>query len=262
MVEGGSPYTNANLTMPSPGARNWPASPSMPGPSPASRHTVNSPGYQALHSPQKEGTFCIVTFVQCADKNIVTILKFVLRALYAPELLTSTDFKPKKCKTLWDIFFCFVSVMSPPSRMLPQRSWAASMPTMLSHDALTKLLTQGPVAGAPGIAPSVPCCPMERFLGSIFLRRHMQRVVQSEDSVRYMMITTVVLELSVHFHLTFGLVVLLQNTPLISYFTKVPTGTRKPGKMGRLFFSQGKVQEFFIRLEKSENFNPKYWKNY
>ena len=56
MVEGGSPFPNTNLTMPSPGARNWPGSPSMPGPSPASRHMVHSPGYQALHSPQKEGT--------------------------------------------------------------------------------------------------------------------------------------------------------------------------------------------------------------
>lgn len=64
--------------------------------------------------------------------------------------------------------------------MLPQRSWAASIPTLLSHDALAKLLTQTPLT-QPGGSPSAPCSPLERFLGSVFLRRHMQRLVQSDD---------------------------------------------------------------------------------
>ena len=53
MVEGGSPYPSSSLAMPSPGARNWPGSPSVPGPSPASRHGMaHSPAHPALHSPQ------------------------------------------------------------------------------------------------------------------------------------------------------------------------------------------------------------------
>lgn len=57
MIEGGgSPYpSSTNLTMPSPGPRQWPGSPSVPGPSPVSstRHaTAQSPGgHPALHSP-------------------------------------------------------------------------------------------------------------------------------------------------------------------------------------------------------------------
>ncbi len=69
--------------------------------------------------------------------------------------------------------------------MLPQRSWAASIPTLLSHEAFIKLLTQTPVSSTHGVPPSVPCCPLERFLGSVFLRKHMQRVVTSEESVSY-----------------------------------------------------------------------------
>lgn len=50
MVDGGSPFT-----MPSPGTRNWPGSPSVQGPSPVSRHgTATSPGHPALHSPQTQ----------------------------------------------------------------------------------------------------------------------------------------------------------------------------------------------------------------
>ena len=52
MGEGGSPYPNTSLAMPSPGQRNWPNSPSVQGPSPASRHGMApSPGIPTLHSP-------------------------------------------------------------------------------------------------------------------------------------------------------------------------------------------------------------------
>jgi len=55
-IEGGSPFpASSSLAMPSPGQRNWPNSPSVPGPSPASRHgTATSPGHPALHSPQTQ----------------------------------------------------------------------------------------------------------------------------------------------------------------------------------------------------------------
>ena len=50
--DSGSPYPSTSLAMPSPGQRNWPNSPSVPGPSPASRHgTVPSPSHPSLHSP-------------------------------------------------------------------------------------------------------------------------------------------------------------------------------------------------------------------
>ena len=70
--------------------------------------------------------------------------------------------------------------MSPPSRILPQRAWAAAVPTLLSHDGLTKLLTASML---PGHTQFLPASPLERFFACIHLRRHMQRVIQSETPV-------------------------------------------------------------------------------
>ncbi|XP_025098562.1 mediator of RNA polymerase II transcription subunit 14-like isoform X2 [Pomacea canaliculata] len=72
-----------------------------------------------------------------------------------------------------------VSVMSPPSRILPQRAWAAAVPTLLSHEMLTKLLTASPLQGT----QFLPASPLERFFACVHLRRHMQRVIQSETSL-------------------------------------------------------------------------------
>lgn len=78
----------------------------------------------------------------------------------------------------WCSYF-FVTVMSPPSRILPQRAWAAAVPTLLSHEMLTKLLTASTLPGT----QFLPASPLERFFACIHLRRHMQRVIQSEQSV-------------------------------------------------------------------------------
>lgn len=75
------------------------------------------------------------------------------------------------------VILSFLRAESLPSRMLPQRTWAASVPTPLSHDALCKLLTPVSVNG------QQPCCPLERFLASVFLRRHLLRIMQSADNV-------------------------------------------------------------------------------
>uniref|UniRef100_A0A673ZLK6 Mediator of RNA polymerase II transcription subunit 14 n=1 Tax=Salmo trutta TaxID=8032 RepID=A0A673ZLK6_SALTR len=55
----------------------------------------------------------------------------------------------------------------PPPRKLPQRSWAASIPTILTHNALHVLLLPSPTPClVPGLAGSYLCSPLERFLGS------------------------------------------------------------------------------------------------
>uniref|UniRef100_A0A8B9RLC8 Mediator of RNA polymerase II transcription subunit 14 n=1 Tax=Astyanax mexicanus TaxID=7994 RepID=A0A8B9RLC8_ASTMX len=55
----------------------------------------------------------------------------------------------------------------PPPRKLPQRSWAASIPTILTHNALHVLLLPSPtMCVVPGLAGSYLCSPLERFLGS------------------------------------------------------------------------------------------------
>uniref|UniRef100_A0A3B3VSJ1 Mediator of RNA polymerase II transcription subunit 14 n=1 Tax=Poecilia latipinna TaxID=48699 RepID=A0A3B3VSJ1_9TELE len=72
----------------------------------------------------------------------------------------------------------------PPPRKLPQRPWAASIPTILSHNALHVLLLPSPTpCMVPGLAGSYLCSPLERFLGSVIMRRHLQRIIQQELSI-------------------------------------------------------------------------------
>lgn len=69
----------------------------------------------------------------------------------------------------------------PPPRKLPQRSWAASIPTILTHSALHILLLPSTTPGVvQGLAGSYLCSPLERFLGSVIMRRHLQRIIQQE----------------------------------------------------------------------------------
>ncbi|XP_044073179.1 mediator of RNA polymerase II transcription subunit 14 isoform X4 [Siniperca chuatsi] len=72
----------------------------------------------------------------------------------------------------------------PPPRKLPQRPWAASIPTILTHNALHVLLLPSPTPClVPGLAGSYLCSPLERFLGSVIMRRHLQRIIQQEANL-------------------------------------------------------------------------------
>lgn len=70
------------------------------------------------------------------------------------------------------------AMISHTTRMLPQRAWAASIPTLLSHDAFDTLLTPNRPQGLPY---TVSLSPLERFLGSVYLRRNLPRLIQSES---------------------------------------------------------------------------------
>ncbi|XP_060079924.1 mediator of RNA polymerase II transcription subunit 14-like [Ylistrum balloti] len=126
----GSPFASSGLAMPSPGQRNWPNSPSVPGPSPVSRHgTATSPGHPALHSPQ-----------------------------------TMKDGEHSK-----------PGVMGHPSRVFTHRSWAASIPTLLSHNAFDTLLTP--------LGPGKVTSPLERFFGCVLFTRNLPRIIQNEENL-------------------------------------------------------------------------------
>lgn len=91
------------------------------------------------------------------------------------------------CICKWSYLFSFpkgsqtMPTNMPPPRKLPQRSWAASIPTILTHSALNILLLPSPTPGlVPGLAGSYLCSPLERFLGSVIMRRHLQRIIQQE----------------------------------------------------------------------------------
>ncbi|XP_048396504.1 mediator of RNA polymerase II transcription subunit 14 [Stegostoma tigrinum] len=119
---------------------NWPGSPQLPGPTLA-RIPGMSPANPSLHSPIPDVS-------------------------HSPRAGTSSQIVPTNM---------------PPPRTLPQRSWAASIPTILTHNALHILLCPSPTPGlVPGLAGSYLCSPLERFLGSVMMRRHLQRIIQQE----------------------------------------------------------------------------------
>ncbi|KAG8450511.1 hypothetical protein GDO86_002968 [Hymenochirus boettgeri] len=133
-----SPYT---MMSPSQRAGNWPGSPQVSGPSPATRMSGMSPANPSHHSPVPDVS-------------------------HSPRAGTSSQSLPTNM---------------PPPRKLPQRSWAASIPTILTHSALHVLLLPSPTPGlSPTLAGSYLCSPLERFLGSVNMRRHLQRIIQQE----------------------------------------------------------------------------------
>ncbi|XP_053165860.1 mediator of RNA polymerase II transcription subunit 14 isoform X3 [Hemicordylus capensis] len=135
------PSSPYTMMSPSQRAGNWPGSPQVSGPSPAARMPGMSPANPSLHSPVPD-------------------------ASHSPRAGTSSQAMPTNM---------------PPPRKLPHRSWAASIPTILTHSALNVLLLPSPTPGLmPGLAGSYLCSPLERFLGSVIMRRHLQRIIQQE----------------------------------------------------------------------------------
>ncbi|KAK5650997.1 hypothetical protein RI129_002026 [Pyrocoelia pectoralis] len=63
------------------------------------------------------------------------------------------------------------------SRVLPQKSWAGAVPTLLTHEALETLCCSSP---HPQGLIGQELAPLERFLGCVYMRRQLQRFIQSE----------------------------------------------------------------------------------
>ncbi|XP_029175200.1 mediator of RNA polymerase II transcription subunit 14 isoform X4 [Nylanderia fulva] len=66
------------------------------------------------------------------------------------------------------------------SRVLPPRSWAGAVPTLLTHEALESLCCSLP---HPSGLPGPDMSPLERFLGCVYMRRQLQRFIQTDDCV-------------------------------------------------------------------------------
>lgn len=67
------------------------------------------------------------------------------------------------------------------SRILPARSWAGAVPTLLTHEALDTLCRPSPHPQRE--IPGPEMSPLERFLGCVFMKRQLQRLISSEESV-------------------------------------------------------------------------------
>jgi len=65
-----------------------------------------------------------------------------------------------------------------PSRVLPQRLWAAAIPTPLTSKAFDELCRPSPL---PGSSSCGLVSPMHRFLGCVFMRRQLQHIIKSEE---------------------------------------------------------------------------------
>ncbi|XP_037511801.1 mediator of RNA polymerase II transcription subunit 14 [Rhipicephalus sanguineus] len=157
--EGGSPFptpggSTGSMSLSSPVPGTWPGSPSVPRPSPRlapSPHAPPSVGGAPLHSPQT---------------------------------CTPLDHKPSLPPQ-------GLGMPGGASRVLPQRSWAAAIPTLLLHKALDLACQSGAGHGGPmgagaligGGALAPHCSPLERFLGCVFMRKSLHRVVQGDDNM-------------------------------------------------------------------------------
>ena len=67
---------------------------------------------------------------------------------------------------------------STPSRILPQRLWAAAIPTPLTAKAWDELCRPHHL---PGTSSSILVSPLHRFLGCVFMRRQLQHIIKSEE---------------------------------------------------------------------------------
>lgn len=66
------------------------------------------------------------------------------------------------------------------NRVLPPRSWAGAVPTLITHEALDVLCCP---SSHPSGLPVPDMCPLERFLGCIYMRRQLQRFIQTDECV-------------------------------------------------------------------------------
>lgn len=84
------------------------------------------------------------------------------------------------------VFFFFLNIFllaNAPhlSRVIPARSWAGAVPTILTHEALDTLCR--PCSHPQKDIPGPELSPLERFLGCVSMRRNLQRFIQSEETV-------------------------------------------------------------------------------
>lgn len=69
-------------------------------------------------------------------------------------------------------------------RVLPQRSWAAAIPTLLTQEAFEMLCCPAQILGIPSTPPGTTVSsPLERFLSCVYMRRNIQRFIQNDDTL-------------------------------------------------------------------------------
>ncbi|XP_046397458.1 mediator of RNA polymerase II transcription subunit 14 [Ischnura elegans] len=149
--EGSSPFPSSHSPAAAVGGTsNWPGSPGMPRPSPVSRPL------QSLQSPQSQ---------EYSKAGL---------GMHHVHLMGSLG--------------------AGATRVLPQRSWAGAIPTVITQEALDVLCSPsphpqyggGPVSQLGRSAVGGDMSPIERFLGCVYMRRQLQRFVQTDECVSFL----------------------------------------------------------------------------
>lgn len=156
----GSPFTSSslapNLPMQSPASSVWPGSPSIPRPSPRSVGQIQSPGSAHSHILQSN--------ILSPQQGSAGQMHSMMNTQPAPAQITS--------------------------RLLPQRSWAAAIPTLLTHHGFDIMCRPNAPTESAGSGPNYinpafeSCSQLERFLGCVSMRRNLQRGIQNDETVR------------------------------------------------------------------------------
>ncbi|GFO03550.1 mediator of RNA polymerase ii transcription subunit 14 [Plakobranchus ocellatus] len=76
-----------------------------------------------------------------------------------------------------------LGMVLPPSRVLPQRAWAAAVPTLLSHQGFNALLTPTPLTAQGSSVQPALASPLDRFFACTNMKRFMAFVVQEEPGI-------------------------------------------------------------------------------
>lgn len=159
----GSPFTapnmpTSNLSMASPAQNVWPGSPSLPRPSPRSIGPSQSPGNSQSH---------------------------LISSISSPQTMSGPHHSA-------NLIHGSGSAPIASARMLPQRSWAAATPTLLTPQGFDLMCR--PNSAIEGLQNTLnnnnnsvyySLSQLERFLGCVFMRRNLQRVIQQDESVKY-----------------------------------------------------------------------------
>ncbi|RUS87452.1 hypothetical protein EGW08_004768 [Elysia chlorotica] len=86
-------------------------------------------------------------------------------------------------QTRQDSDFSKLGMVLPQSRVLPQRAWAAAVPTLLSHQGFNALLTPTPLTPQGSSVQPAPASPLERFFACTNMKRYMASVVHEESGI-------------------------------------------------------------------------------
>jgi len=117
----------------------------------------------------------------------------------------------------------------PLARQLPQRAWAASVPTLLSHEALHTLCTPCALTASP---TGFPLSPLERFFGCSTLRKHLQRIIAKEEGFQPIAGSD-------------NRAVIFQTPPVMN---RVPQSL-EPGLAARVFFNPSNMLTLHLKVQ-------------